>query len=144
MTPNDEAGETTAAVAAYLDELRSGLRAGELEPTQVEEGVYGAADRAGMDLHFLCSVHEETLLMLVSPAGDPDPERCWLTGEVLFVDGLRCLAEDDRMGALARFNRALLLYRLLDPERVVVVDRATAGERTARIEALLPETPRGV
>ena len=131
-------------VGMILVRLRKLILGQEIDPAEAERQIFAAADQAGLDLHFLCSVHEETLLMLMSPAGEVEPGRCWITAELLMVDGLRCLAEDDRMGALARLNRALMLYGLIDPDAVVARGFPEVRERIAEVEALVPEAPPGM
>lgn len=143
MAPQDYL-RTIDTVGDLLVGIRERLRAGEIDPSDAEPKIVDAADQAGMDLHFLCAVDEETLTMLVSPTGEVEPGRCWLTAELCYLDGLRCLAEDDDMGALARFTRALFLYGQIEADREVVSGFPTPSGRIAEIEELLPEAPPGL
>lgn len=131
-------------VGLMLIRLRKLLVGGEIGPGEAEERIQHAADRAGLDLHFLCAVDQETLVMLMSPTGEVEPGRCWLTAELLSVDGMRCAAEDDDAGAHSRFIRALLLYRLIDPDAILARGFPEVRERIAEMEALVPEAPRGL
>ena len=132
-------------VGQMLIRLRKMLLGQEITAEEAAPQIREAAEKAGLDLDFICSVHDETLVMLMSPTGEVEPGRSWITAELLMVDGLRCRAEGDEMGALARFNRSLLLYRLLDPETVVARGFPEVGERIAEVEAavepLVPEDP---
>lgn len=102
-------------VGRMLAELRRMLVGGQVDPGAAEAGLQEAAGRAGLDLDLLRSVSHDTLVMLMSPAGEPEPGRCWMTAELFLVDGLRAEAEGDREGARDRWERSLRLYGLLDP-----------------------------
>lgn len=102
-------------VGRMLAQLRRMLVGGQVDPGAAETGLREAAGRAGLDLDVLRSVSHDTLVMFVSPAGEPEPGRCWMTAELLLVDGLRAEAEGDVEGARDRWERALRLYGLLDP-----------------------------
>lgn len=102
-------------VGRMLAQVRRMLVGGQVDPGAAETGLRKAAGRAGLDLELLRSVSHDTLVMLVSPAGEPEPGRCWMTAELFLVDGLRAEAEGDLEGARDRWERALRLYGLLDP-----------------------------
>ncbi|HEX9886998.1 MAG TPA: hypothetical protein VGA70_10950, partial [Longimicrobiales bacterium] len=80
-----------------------------------EEELERVAGQAGLDLDFLRSVSPDTLIMLISPTGEPEPGRCWITAELFLVDGLNSEDVGDVEGALDRYERARLLYELLGP-----------------------------
>ena len=132
-------------VGEMLIRLRKQLLGREIDAEEASPRIYDAAEKAGLDLDFICSVHDETLVMLMSPSGEVEPGRCWITAELLMVDGLRCRDEGDRMGALARFRRSLLLYRLIDPDAVVARGFPEVRERVEEVEGwaeeLVPDDP---
>lgn len=121
-----------------LIRLRKKLLGQEIDPSAAEEELQHAAGQAGLDLDFLRSVSPETLVMLISPTGDPEPGRCWITAELFLVDGLRAEAEGDAEGALDRYRRAALLYDLLGPN-VVARGFPEVSERMAEVEERMAE-----
>lgn len=102
-------------VGEMLARLRKMLLGGETGPEEAEGALREVAGRAGLDLPFLRSVSHDTLVMLMSPAGEPEPGRTWMIAELFLVDGTRAEAAGDPEGALDRYQRALRLYGLLDP-----------------------------
>lgn len=144
MTQQDYLLRMIETLGKILIGIRKMLLEGEISAEEAAPQIRAAAEKAGLDLDFICSVHDETLVMLMSPTGEVEPGRCWITAELLMVDALRCREEGDTMGALARFNRSLLLYRLLDPGTVVARGFPEVRERIEEVESLVPEAPPGV
>lgn len=69
-----------------------------------------AARQAGADLELAQGLTGESLIGLLSPAGEPDAARCMLFAEVLYVDGLRASAEGAAEEARNSFAKSLLLF----------------------------------
>lgn len=124
-------------VGLMLMRLRAMLLGGEIDPTTARDEIQNAAGRAGLDLPFLSSVDGDTLVMLMSPAGEVEPGRCWITAELFLVEGLRLRAEEDEPGARDALARALLLYRLIDPDAVVARGFPEVRTRIAEVEAMM-------
>jgi len=122
-----------------LIRLRRRLLGQEADPAEVEDELRQIAGRSSLDLDFLRSVSLDTLVLLVSPAGEPEPGRTWITAELFLVDGLRSEAVGDPDGARACYERALRLYALLDPG-IVARGMPEVAERVeevrGRLEAL--------
>lgn len=102
-------------------------------PEEMEGRLSAAATRIGFDLSLARAATAETILMLVAPVGEVEPGRCWMVAEVLFLDGLQAEAEERFDDALSAFEKALPLYRLLEPgalhlELPEAVDRVRAVE----------------
>lgn len=102
-------------VGVMLAQLRKMILGGKADPGAVETDLQAVAGRAGLDLDVLRSVDHDTLVMLMSPAGEPEPGRCWMTAELFLVDGLGAESEGDTERARDCWERALRLYALLDP-----------------------------
>ncbi len=98
--------------------------------------------RAGVDLDVARIATPETLLLLVAPTGEPDPGRCWVLGEMLYLDGLAAETEGRSAPALASYDKAVRLFRLVEPGGAFLTGWPEAGERVreleARIRALSP------
>lgn len=139
MSPSDYLLRLIETVGLMLIRLRKMLVGGEVEPGEAERQLQEAAGRSGLDLDFLCSLEPDSLVMLMSPTGDVEPGRCWIAAELLSLDGLRCLAVDDPDGARERFVRALLLYRLIDPDAVLARGFPEVRERIAELQGLVPD-----
>jgi hypothetical protein len=73
-----------------------------------------AAGMYDVDLRTARAVDGETLLLLLSPTGEPEPGRCWITAELMYLDALS-LERDGNMDEAAHgFAKALLLYETID------------------------------
>lgn len=123
-------------VGQMLVELRRRLLGGSAEPGEAETRLQEVAGRAGLDLDVLRSVDHDTMVMLMSPAGEPEPGRCWMTAELFLVDGERARAFGDPEGARDRWERALRLYAILDPG-IVARGFPEVRERIAEVKGLL-------
>ena len=75
------------------------------------------------------------LLLLISPAGQPEATRAWITAELLTLDAMRIEAEGDDRAAHAIYAKALLLYNALDPATIGGLPEA--GDRIAQLRAKL-------
>ena len=115
MTQTDYLLRMIEQIGAMLIRLRKMILGGELDSDQAEEQLQQIAGKSGLDLDFLRSVSLDTLVMLMSPTGEPEPGRCWVTAELFAVDAARAELEGDITGAWDRYERALRLFGLLDP-----------------------------
>lgn len=97
-----------------LIRLRKMIVGGE-DPAEVDRELQAVAEKGGVDLELARQVDEDTLLLLMSPGGEPEPARCWLMAELLYLDGLRAELEEEEGEARALFEKALRLYVALDP-----------------------------
>ncbi len=119
-----------------LSELRSRLVAGEVDEDEAERELNEVAGQAGLDLRILRFATPDTLVMLVAPTGEPDPGRCWLLAETLFVDGLRAELAGDVDGALVGYERSARLFAMLAEKKDLLdTGLAEAAERLREVEA---------
>jgi len=124
-------------LGAALLALRNRILGRKVDARAARQELSGLAGQAGFDLELLRGFSGETLLMLVSPTGEVEPARCWLTAELLYLDGLQARAEgrtDDARGSL---EKARLLYGLVEPGGGMLVGLPEAGERAREIEGML-------
>ena len=105
------------------------------DPVAVRDALARTASQAGFDMELLRGFDLATLLLLVAPAGDVDPTRCWLMAEILYLDGL----EADVSGADARdsLTKARALYDMIRPEGGMLVGMPEAAERIDEIDERL-------
>ena len=90
--------------------------------------------RAGVDLDIARAATPETLLLLVAPTGEADPGRCWVLAEMLYLDGMQAEAEGRAAAALASYDKAARLFRILEPGGAFLTGWPEAGERLREIE----------
>jgi hypothetical protein len=99
----------------------------------------GAADdlqseaaRHGVDLPLAKAMDVESLLLVLSPGGYPEPAHCWLMAEMLYLDGLHAEAAGRIDESLGSYRRSLRLFLALDPR--VIGGIPEAAERIAELE----------
>lgn len=120
----------------FLAELRRALLGGGADPDQAADELAGIGRRAGLDLELLGSVDLDTLVLMVSPGGEPEPGRAWLAAELFAVEGERLELLGRLDAAVEAWNRALRLYALVDPE-LVVRGLPEVGPRVAEVRSAL-------
>jgi hypothetical protein len=112
--------------------LLRGLRAGDVGADEMKDRLRTTAEGVGLDLELLRQVDLDTLVLLVSPGGEPEIGRCWVGAELFAVDAEGAELGGDAEGALDSCRRALRLYALVDPSVVA----AGFPEVTARVEEI--------
>jgi hypothetical protein len=106
-------------------------------PGDVEDRLMEVSRTAGLDLALARAATPETLQMMVAPTGEVDPSRCWLIGEMLFLDALQAEAEERTDDARAGFEKALRLFGIIEPGGVFLTGWPEAEERIAEIRGRL-------
>jgi hypothetical protein len=106
----------------------------EVAAARIGEELSELAGRGGLDLGLLRGFTAETLHMLVSPAGEVEPGRCWLMAEFLYLDGLQAEVEERTADARESLTKARLLYGLLEPYGGMLVGFREAAERGRDID----------
>jgi hypothetical protein len=90
--------------------------------------------RAGVDLDVARVATPDTLVLLVAPTGEPDPGRCWVLAEMLYLDGMRAEAEGRVGAALAGYDKAARLFRIIEPGGAFLTGWPEASERLRDLE----------
>jgi hypothetical protein len=119
-----------------LRELLTRLRAGEAGPAEVADRLRSTASGAGIDLDVMGRVDLDTLVLLVSPAGEPEPGRCWLAAELFAVEAFCAEAAGEPERALDASARALRLFALVDPA-IVARGLPETTDRVSELRALV-------
>ena len=103
---------------------------------EISDRLTAAASQGGFDLALARAASAETIEMLVAPAGDLEPGRCWLVAEVLYLDGLQAQLEERPDDAAASLRKSLPLYTLLKPKGLFL-GLPEAAARISEIESRL-------
>jgi hypothetical protein len=122
-------------MAAAIAQLRKRILGGEDVTAELQE----MAAQYGVDLTTARAVDGETLLLLVSPGGQSEPARCWITAELLYLDALRLEAGGDTVEAAHGFAKALLLYETIDA--TMLGGLPAAGDRIGELRVRLHDSP---
>ncbi len=117
-----------------LIRVRKMITGEELAVGRVDDELRLVGRRAGVDLDVARIATPETLVLLVAPTGEPDPGRCWVLGEMLYLDGLAAETEGRRLAALASYDKAVRLFRLTEPGGAFLTGWPEAGERVRELE----------
>jgi hypothetical protein len=94
-----------------------------------------AATQFGLNPGLLRDATPETLAMLLSPT--VDPSRCWLGAEVLLLDAMEAEAAGRAEDARDSYEKARLLFRLIEPAGVMLAGWPEAAERIEEIRVRL-------
>jgi hypothetical protein len=94
-----------------------------------------AAAQFGINPGLLRDATPDTLVMLLSPT--VDPSRCWLGAELLFLEALDAEAAGHADDARVSYEKARLLFRLLEPTGVMLTGWPEAAERIEEIRVRL-------
>lgn len=124
-------------MGAALVALRNRILGRKADPERLQEELSGLAGQAGFDLAILRGFSGDSLRMLVSPAGDVEPGRCWLMAELLYLDGLQARMEERHEDAVASLEKAHRLFSVVAPRGGLLVGLPEAAERLEEIGALL-------
>ena len=134
--------EQMGQVLIRLRRMLSGQQGGGEEFRQQLDA---AATQFGLNPALLREATPETLGMLLSPT--VDPSRCWLGAELLFLDAQDAHAAGRPEDARPSYEKARLLYRLIEPAGMMLTGWPEAAARIeeigARLDALETGNGRG-
>jgi hypothetical protein len=125
--------------AAVLRAVLARLMRREADASNVAPDLERAAHLGGFDLNLLLVCDLPSVLPMLAPGGEPEPGRTWLAAEVLFLHGLTAHRVGDAGTAVSSFEKARLLFGLLEPTAVLPTGFPEATERLREIEAYLHE-----
>jgi hypothetical protein len=128
--------EQMGQVLIRLRRMLSGERLG---GETFRQSLDAAATQFGLNPALLREATPDTLGMLLSPT--VDPSRCWLAAELLFLAGQDAEAEGRTGDARDAFEKARLLYRLIEPAGVMLTGWPEAAERIEEIRVRLEASP---
>ena len=123
-------------LGSVLAELRRRILGRQANPAAIERDLAGLAGESGMDLELLRRFSPDTLRMFVAPSGEVEPARCWITAELLYLDGLLARAESREEDALASLTKARLLFTLIEPGGGMLLGFPEAASRIEEIDAI--------
>jgi hypothetical protein len=112
------------------------MLAGELAGGErFQQQLDAAATQFGITPGLLHEATPETLAMLLAPT--VDPSRCWLGAELLFLEALEADADARRDDAVAAYEKARLLFRLIEPAGAMLTGWPEAADRIEEIRQRL-------
>lgn len=119
--------------------LRKLITGGKSGSEDVQDRLQSAARHAGLDLELARTATPETLAMMVSPGGQPEPARCWMFAETLFLDGMDARLAGDADRAWDSYRKSRMLFEMVAPHGAFLVGYPEASERMAEIDGRLEE-----
>ena len=123
--------------------LRNRILRREQDRDAVRQEIGEIATRTGIDLDVARMVDVSTLRLLMSVAGNVDPGRCWLTAELLLLEGIDAAQAGDSALARLDFARALDLYSMVEQDWQPLDELPPVNERIAETQRLLAELADG-
>jgi hypothetical protein len=127
---------------AALISLRNRLLRREKEEIGVRAEIHEIAREAGLDITVARSLEPDSLLLWLSPVGQPDPAKLWLMAELLYLEGLEAKVSGERPWQ-QDLQRALAILVTLPSAWRPGNAFTAAGERAAEISALLTASHNG-
>jgi hypothetical protein len=119
-----------------LRALRDQVLGRTVEGPKLKQELASLFDSVGLDLELALRATDDTLMLLIAPTGEVDPTRCWILAESLYLTGLGAHLDGDMGNARAAFDKALPLYRAVEPG-AVFYGLEEASDRIAEMERLL-------
>ena len=119
-----------------LAELRNMILGKGASAEVIADKLTEAAAHSGFDLTLARAASAETIEMLVAPAGDLEPGRCWLVAEILYLDGLQAQLEERPEEAEESLRKCPPLYTLLEPKGLFL-GLPEAAARISEVETRL-------
>ena len=129
------------AAAQVLAALRTRILGGKSSSAEVQQQLRQAAGLVGMNLDIARAATPEMQELMITPSGEIDGSKCYVTAEILYLDGLDATLEPDYDRARESWDRALRLFRLIEPRGSFLVGWPEASERIADIESRLATFP---
>jgi hypothetical protein len=111
----------------------------EANPAEVQRSLRQAAALGGLDIDLLRFGDADTVLVMVSPGGEPEPGRTWVAAESLFLDAVAARLDDRRDDAIASFAKARLLFGLVGAAAVLPSGFPEAADRIREIDGYLAD-----
>jgi hypothetical protein len=124
--------EQMGQVLIRLRKMLAGERVG---GERFDQALASAATQFGITPGLLREATPETLAMLLAPT--VDPSRCWLAAELLYLEGLEAEAAARNDDAVTAFEKARLLFRLIEPAGAMLTGWPEAADRIEEIRQRL-------
>lgn len=105
----------------------------------VSEEIQKALQGIGFDFEIARIADGATLEVMVAPTGAVEPARAWLIAESFYLEGLEAQLDEREGDARLSFDKALRLYRLVEPDALLPSGFTEAAERIDEIEQRLTE-----
>jgi len=129
-------------MGVVLIALRNAILGRGLSADQVQDQLREVAGKVGFDLDLARAATPETIQLLIAPMGEMEPGRAWMVAEVLFLDALQAEIEGRAEEARDGYEKALPLYKLLEPG-ALHLELPEAAERVKSVESALWRIEKG-
>lgn len=113
------------------------LITGQASQEEIRAEMHAAARQGGIDLEMAKLASVDTLVSLMFIGAEINPSRCWLTAELLLLDGIDAESDERYDEAEVSYEKAIRLFELLVPAGTLLVGWPEAHERILEIEARL-------
>jgi hypothetical protein len=120
-----------------LLQVRRRIMGQDLTAVALRDELRAIAQQAGMNLELLRTVDSGTLPILLAPAGEVEPARCWLAAELLYLESLHARQSGRAADADRDLLRAIELYGMLSPDWTPPPGLPGHEERLAELRAWL-------
>ena len=100
----------------------------------IRASLTSASQQLGLDITLLRGLDLDSLGLFISPGGELEPTRAWLTAEVMYLDGLHAARDGRPDDALESFRKARALYDMVRPMGGMIIGFPEATERIAEID----------
>jgi hypothetical protein len=138
MTQRDYLLRQIEILGELLIAIRRAILGGSATRTELEASLEEVSSKGGLSLELARASTPDTVKMLIAPTGEIEPGRCWLLAETLYLDGLHAELGGDPGRARDSFEKARMLFSLLQPMGAFLVGFPEAAERIREIDSRSP------
>ena len=126
-------------IGGVLAQLLRRIMGREISREELQRELQAVGRSLGTDFDLAHQVTPETMLMLISPSGDIEPGRCWVLGEMFYLEALDAKLAGDEGAAMDRLARAHLLFSAVSGRHSTLPGFPEAAERLRDIARLRDE-----
>jgi hypothetical protein len=103
----------------------------------IQAELEAAARQGGVDFDMARIASVDTLVSLIAVGDEINPMQCWLTAELLLLDGMEAESRGGAADAAISYEKALRLLELLEPSGALSPAWPGAHERVGELQARL-------
>lgn len=103
----------------------------------IQAELEAAARQGGVDFDMARIASVDTLVSLIAVGDEINPMQCWLTAELLLLDGMKAESGGSAADAAISYEKALRLFELLEPNAGLSPAWPGALERVRELQARL-------
>jgi hypothetical protein len=119
--------------------VRKLILGGKAGSAAVRDRLQQTAQHAGLDLELAHALTGRTLATIVAPDGEPEPARCWMYAETLYLDGLDARMSGHLDRAWSSFQKARMLFSMIASRGSPLPGFPEADERIRELDGQIEE-----